>query len=145
MATAESNIAKFPTPSERPGAYVLIYDGHCKFCQANMRCLAAIDQGRVAYISLHDPMVAENWPELTYDQLMERIYLIDHQGHAHGGAAAFRFLSRKLMALWPLAPLLHIPGSLPIWQFAYKQIARIRYRFGRIDECDNGSCAVHFK
>ena len=76
---------------------------------------------------------------------MDRIYLVDNKGNKHGGAAAFRFLSRKLIALWILAPLLHIPYSLSLWQFVYKRIAKIRYRFGRIEDCEDGSCSLHFK
>ena len=138
--------AVFPSPLDRPNApYILIYDGHCRFCRANIAGVAAIDRGKVAYLSLHDVEVQKRWPDLTYDQLMERMYLVDlATGDKHGGAAAFRFLSRKLPALWIFAPLMHIPGSLPLWQFLYSRIARIRYKFGRIEECENGSCSLHF-
>lgn len=144
MATVTNVPPTFPTPTERPEAYVLIYDGHCKFCIANVRWMAAIDQGKVAYLSLHDRQVTERWPNLTHDQLMKQIYLVDDQGNQHGGAAAFRFLSRKLVGLWLLAPLLHIPFSLPLWQCIYKRIASLRYRFGRIEECEDGTCSLHF-
>lgn len=142
MATVEKT-PDFPTLEERPGAYVVIYDGHCKFCRANVRWISAIDQGKVAYVSLHDAIVKERWPELTYEQLMDHLYLIDGDDK-FPGAAAFRFLSRKLVALWPLAPVMHIPRSLPLWQFCYDRISRIRYRFGKIDDCENGSCSIHF-
>lgn len=135
--------AEFPTIAERPHAYVVIYDGQCKFCRANVKWISAIDQGKVSYISLHDPEVAERWPELTHEQLMKHLYLVDGDDK-YRGAAAFRFLSRKLVALWPIMPVMHIPGSLPLWQFIYDQIARIRYRFGKIDPCESGTCSVHF-
>lgn len=143
MSTATINSADFPTLAERPDGYVVIYDGHCKFCRANVRWISAVDQGKVAYVSLHDPIVQERWPELSYQQLMDHLYLIDGEDK-YPGAAAFRFLSRKLIALWPLAPIMHIPFSLPLWQFVYDRIARIRYRFGKTDDCDNGSCSIHF-
>ena len=146
MATVTSPTKTLPSPTERPNAYVLIFDGKCKFCWANVGSLAKIDQGKVAYLSLHDPIVAERWPKLTHEMLMDRIYLIDQQNNKLGGAAAFRFLSRKLIGLWLLAPLLHIPGSLPLWQFVYRCIAKVRYRFGRIeDECEDGTCHLHFE
>ena len=135
--------ADFPTMQDRPDAFVMIYDGHCKFCRANIRWISAIDQGRIAYVSLHDPIVRERWPELSYEQLMEHLYLVDGEDK-YPGAAAFRFLSRNLVALFPIAPLMHIPGSLRVWQYMYDCVARIRYRFGRIEDCENGTCSVHF-
>ncbi len=143
MSTVETKAADFPTLDERPDAYVMIYDGYCKFCRANLRWISAVDQGKVSYVSLHDAVVAERWPELSHEQLMEHLYIIDGEDK-YAGAAAFRFLSRKLVALWPLMPLMHIPGTLPLWQFCYNKVSRIRYRFGRIDACEDGTCKVHF-
>jgi predicted DCC family thiol-disulfide oxidoreductase YuxK len=136
-----------PTPAERPEAAVVIFDGHCKFCTGQVQNLARWDgKGRLAFISLHDPEVARRWPDLTHDLLMEQMYLIDPQGNRYLGAAAFRYLSRKLPKLWLLAPLMHIPFSLPAWQFLYRQIARRRYLMGKTtDACDDGACKVHFK
>lgn len=143
MATVTSTF-EFPSVDDRPDASVLIYDGHCKFCRANIRWISAIDEGKVAYISLHDPFVKDRWPELSHEQLMKHIYLIDGD-QKYPGAAAFKQLSRKLKMLWPIMPLMHIPFSLPVWQFFYNKVARIRYRFGRIeDDCENGACSVHF-
>ena len=60
-----------PDPEERPGAATLIYDGHCRFCIAQVQRLARWDRsGKLAFVSLHDPRVAELCPDLTHDQLM---------------------------------------------------------------------------
>jgi predicted DCC family thiol-disulfide oxidoreductase YuxK len=141
--STDTTTTEFPTLDDRPDAWVVIYDGHCKFCRANIHWISAVDQGKVAYVSLHDPVVQARWPELTHEQLMDHLYLIDG-ANKYAGAAAFRFLSCKLVALWPLAPLMHIPGSLPVWQFFYDRVARIRYRFGKVEDCENGACHVHF-
>ncbi|HND52233.1 MAG TPA: DUF393 domain-containing protein [Pirellulaceae bacterium] len=134
-----------PSPEERPGAAVLLYDGHCRFCTAQVRRIARWDwRKRISFLSLHDPRVAGDYPDLTYDALMQEMYVVDPAGGRHGGPAALRYLSRQLPALWPLAPILHIPGSLPLWGWVYQQIARRRYWFGRTDECTDGACAVHF-
>lgn len=146
MATARVTAEKtFPTPTDRADAsYVLIFDGNCKFCRANIQFIHAVDRGKVAYLSLHDAVVQERWPDLTYDQMMKHMYLVDLEtGEKHPGVYAFRLLSRKLMGLWVLAPFLHIPGSLPVWRFLYSQIAKHRYKFGRVEECD-GACELHF-
>ena len=146
MPAIASPAANLPSPSERPEADILIFDGQCRFCWAQMVRLHAIDTGGgLAYFSLHDPEVARRWPELSYEELMRHIYLVEANGDQHAGAAAFRLLSRKLRWLWWLAPIMHIPGSLPIWQFVYRQVARIRYRFGRVEECEGSTCSLHYE
>jgi len=134
-----------PTPAERPEADVVIYDGDCGFCTKQVQRLARWDGGRrLAFVSLHDPLVAERYPDLSHDDMMREMYLVDRHGRRHGGAAAFRYLTRRLPRLWLLAPVMHIPFSLPLWQWGYHQIARRRYRISGKSECDGGSCSVHF-
>jgi predicted DCC family thiol-disulfide oxidoreductase YuxK len=133
-----------PSPTERPDADVVVYDGNCRICTSQIRRLPWWDcQGKLAYLSLHDPEVARRYPDLTYEMLMRDMYIVDRAGHRHRGAAAIRYLSRRLRRLWWLAPLLHIPFSLPLWQFLYRQIADRRYRFGRVESCDDGACSLH--
>jgi predicted DCC family thiol-disulfide oxidoreductase YuxK len=122
---------------------VVLYDGECKFCIGQIAHLRRLDRaGRLRFVSLHDPQVAIDYPDLSYDQLMEQIWVIDPRGGRHGGAYALRYLSRVLPLLWPLAPMLHIPGLMPVWSWIYRQIARRRYRIaGR--HCEGGTCAIH--
>jgi predicted DCC family thiol-disulfide oxidoreductase YuxK len=139
---------ELPSPAERPNADVVIYDGQCRFCTAGAARLAKWDKGeRLAFVSLHDPQVATQWPDLTHDMLMEQMYVVDRQGQRHGGAAAFRYLTRRLPRLWLLAPLLHLPFSLPLWRWGYKQVAKRRYKIAgkSTGGCQDGACAVHFK
>jgi predicted DCC family thiol-disulfide oxidoreductase YuxK len=132
-------------PAQRPEADLVIFDGQCRFCRAQVERLARWDRGqKLAFISLHDPRVPERFPDLTHEQLMQDMYLIDRRGHRHRGAAALKYLSRQLRPLWPLAPILHLPFVLPVAQAVYRQIAKRRYLMGKIDDCDDGSCRVHF-
>jgi predicted DCC family thiol-disulfide oxidoreductase YuxK len=144
---AAPRVSKLPSPEELPGVDVVIYDGDCKFCTAQVQRLAKFDgKRRLAFLSLHDPSVAKNYPDLTYDMLMDQMYVVNPKGGRHAGAAAFRYLSRRLPKLWLLAPLMHIPGSLPLWQWGYRQIAKRRYLMGKTGEaCDGDACKVHFK
>ena len=97
-----------PTPEENPSADIVIYDGHCKFCTGQVQNLARWDRSgkRLAFISLHDPDVARRFPDLSYDQLMKEMYLVDQTGRRHAGAAAFRYLTTRLPRLYPLAPIM---------------------------------------
>ena len=135
-----------PTPQELPEADVVIFDGRCSFCTAGAQRLARWDgKARLAFISLHEPAVAQQYPDLTHEQLMEQMFVVDQQGHRYGGAAAFRYLTRRLPRLWPIAPLMHIPGSLPLWQWCYRQVARRRYLLKPQQQCDDDACKVHFR
>jgi predicted DCC family thiol-disulfide oxidoreductase YuxK len=134
-----------PTPTEHPGKDVVIYDGDCQFCCRQVERLKRLDgQNRLAFLSLHNDEVSRYAPNLTHDQLMEQMYVVDQKGRQHGGAAAFRYLSCRLPRLWMLAPLMHIPFSLPIWRWLYGQVAKRRYRWNK-PACENGSCKIHFK
>jgi predicted DCC family thiol-disulfide oxidoreductase YuxK len=148
LAPVAEAAPRLPSPRENPQADIVIYDGHCRFCRAQVERLARWDRGgkRLAFLSLHDPEVKKRFPDLSYDQLMEEMYVVDQRGRRHAGAAAFRYLTTRLPRLYVLAPLLHLPFTLPLWRWGYRQVAKRRYRFGKTaDACDDGSCRVHFK
>lgn len=135
-----------PAPADRPTADVVIYDGQCSFCVAGVKRLQFFDcQSRLAYLSLHDPEVARRYPDLDHDELMQNMYVIEgRSGERHRGADAIRYLSRRLRRLWWLAPLLHIPGSMPLWRWCYRQFASRRYLlFGKVEQCTDGACSLH--
>ena len=137
---------RLPTPAERPDADIVIYDGHCRICTAQIKKLLWWDcQGKLAYLSLHDPEVARRFPDLTHEQLMREMVVVDRHGKRHPGAEAIRYLSRRLRRLWWLAPILYIPLSLPLWRWLYRQVAKRRYKFGKTAECDGGTCSLHGK
>lgn len=130
-------------PDARPGSDVVIYDGHCRICSSQMQTLARLDlTRRLTFLSLHDRRVTDRYPDLSFAELMKQMYVIDCAGQRHAGILAIRHLSRRLPALWLLALLLHLPGSLPLWKRLYEQIARHRYRFGRM-QCSEGTCYLH--
>jgi predicted DCC family thiol-disulfide oxidoreductase YuxK len=147
-ATLTSDI-HLPTPAENPDADIVIFDGHCKFCTGQVQRLARWDgKGRrLAFLSLHDPEVAKRFPDLTYDQLIEEMVVVDKNGRRYGGAAAFRYLTTRLPRLYALAPLMHLPFMMPLWRWGYRQVAKRRYLLmGKTaDVCDDGTCHVHFK
>ena len=129
---------------KHPEQDTILFDGECRFCQRQIAILSNLDlRNRFIYKSLHDPSVTADFPELTIEQLQEQMFVIDTQGNARGGATAVRYLSRQLPLLWPLTLLLHIPGSLPLWNRLYAFIAKRRlWIAGR---CDTTSCQTNKK
>jgi predicted DCC family thiol-disulfide oxidoreductase YuxK len=142
--------SSLPDSPQNPDADLVLYDGRCVFCTRSVHQLRKFDgKNRLAFVSIHDPLVAERFPDLSLEQLMEQMYVIPHSNphQRYGGAAAIRYLSRRLPKLWLLAPLLHIPFSMPLWQYLYRQVARRRYRLAKHSgECDeSGTCELHFE
>ena len=135
-----------PDPDSLSDADVVIYDGQCNFCRSQVNNLRRLDVGgqRLAYISLHDPRVAERYADLDHQSLMDQMYVVDAQGRRHGGADAVRYLSRRLPMLWLAAPILHLPGTANLWRWLYRQVAKRRYKLAG-KSCENDVCSVHMK
>ena len=110
---------ELPDPDQRSTADVVIYDGQCNFCKASVRQLKRLDcwGNRLAFISLHDERVAERYPDLSHDDLMKQMYIVDQSDRRHAGGDAVRYLSRRLPLLWLIAPVLHIPGTAGLWRW----------------------------
>lgn len=143
--------ATLPNPEQCADCDVVIFDGKCNACKLAARRMHSLDVGqrRLTFLSLHDERVAERYPDLHPDDLMAQMYVVDTAGNRHGGADAIRYLSRRLPMLWPLAPLLHIPGTAKLWRWMYRGIARNRYWisrkfFGTKNNCESGTCSIHF-
>ncbi|MCM2375116.1 thiol-disulfide oxidoreductase DCC family protein [Aporhodopirellula aestuarii] len=144
--------ASLPDPDSHPDRDVVVFDGHCNACALAARRLHQMDfgHGRLAFLSLHDPRVTQRYSDLSFDDLMSQMYVIDTEGNRHGGADAVRYLSRRLPVLWIVAPLLHIPGTAGLSRRLYGVVARNRYWisrkfFGTKDVCDSDSCSIHFR
>ena len=71
---------------------------------------------------------------------MTEMVVVDARGRVWRGAGAVRYLSRRLVALWPLALPLHVPGSMPLWSALYRLVARNRYRLA--GTCADGACRL---
>jgi len=130
------------TTSTKPHRDVVLYDGKCRFCRSQIAILRRLDvTGRLELVSLHDPRVAQDFPEIPLEDLMQEMIVVDRSGQVYRGVRSLRLLSRRLPLLWPLAIPLHLPGSLPVWSWLYRLIARNRYRIA--GTCDDGTCRPH--
>lgn len=144
MACTGATTQELPSPDERPDADVVIYDGRCGICMAQVKKLPWWDcQGKLSYLSLHDPRVTERFPDLTHEELMREMVIVDRHGRRHRGAYALRYLTRRLRRLWWLAPLLCFPGAMLLWKPLYRHVAQGRYRLSRKTACNGGGCERH--
>jgi predicted DCC family thiol-disulfide oxidoreductase YuxK len=129
------------TTRHHPSRDTVLYDGHCRFCRSQIAILRRLDpSGRLTFTSLHDDSVARDFPEIPPESLDQQMYVVDRRGVARGGADAVRYLSRRLVLLWPLAVLLHVPGTMPLWKNLYAFVARRRMLIA--GSCENGTCRL---
>lgn len=130
-------------PDSAKADHVVIYDGQCNFCRGQVQRLARLDlAGRLGFLSLHDSRAAERYPDLSHEDLMQQMYVVSPDGRRRGGSDAIRYLSRKLPLLWPVMPLLHLPGTAPLWRWMYQQVAKRRYKI-RGRACNGDACSTH--
>ncbi len=76
---------------------------------------------------------------------MSQMYVVDPAGGRHGGIEAVKYITRQLKILWPLAAILHVPGTGWFWTKCYRIVARNRYRLAGKHTCDGDSCSIHFR
>jgi len=134
------------TPS---GRFVMLYDGHCRFCTEGSRRLEAwMRRGSVERADFQLPGVLERFPGLTHEKCMERLHLVAPDGRVFAGVEAIvRALATRPL-LGRLAYLYFVPGLRQLFDGLYKVIAAHRYRLmGRAvaaGGCEGGTCSIHF-
>ena len=120
----------------------LIYDGGCGFCRASLARIEALDPtGRIEPVDFHSADVASLHSALTPEACHTRMYLLEPTGRLSGGFDAFQRLSLWLPMLWPIAPLLNLPGLGLIGRPVYDWVARNRFNLlHRSHACEQNAC-----
>ncbi len=125
-----------------PGQALVLFDGFCPFCRLSMNCIRRLDWfGALAWRSFRLPEnVPPTTPPLDPVRLEEEMHLIGPTGSPilHG-FGAFRYMAWRIPSLFPLAPLLYLPGVPWLGQKAYQYIAK--NRFGMLP-CKDGVCTI---
>jgi predicted DCC family thiol-disulfide oxidoreductase YuxK len=136
----------FPTSADRA---VVLYDGQCAFCRKSVDLLRRLDWlGRLRFGDVRDPaqvpVVTRSGDRaitgLDPSRLLEEMHVLTADGRrVHHGFGALRWLAWRLPLLWPVAPLLYVPGVLPLGQRLYLWVARNRFR---LVPCHGGVCML---
>ncbi len=142
-------MAHAATRTRPPGRYVLLYDGHCKFCTAGAKRLAAWMRSVPCELAdFQSAGVLDRFPGIPYDACMERLHLVTPAGHVHGGVEALVAALATVPLIGPLASIYFVPGLHQLLDRLYELVAAHRYRImGKAvaaGECDGGTCALHF-
>lgn len=117
--------------SQAAEPWVFYYDGECGFCICWVHRLERLDRaGRVswaAFQSLDSPPRGIGWEDLKRSAYLDTDPRTGAAG-LHEGFFAFRQLTRRIPALFPLAPVLWLPGMAWLGSRVYRWVANNRYR-----------------
>lgn len=128
---------------------VMIYDGACGLCTTSQRLAQRLDWlHRIEYLDAQTvEAVQARFPKLDADAILGAIHVITPDGQVHVGYAGVRALTRQLLPVLWLYPLLGLPGIRWLGSKVYNWVAANRYRLnwllGTPDPCVEGRCAVH--
>jgi predicted DCC family thiol-disulfide oxidoreductase YuxK len=120
----------------------VLYDGQCLFCRKSIESLKKLDRlGRLSYVNARDPGQLPAGPRpLDPDRLLREMHLVTPDGRrVYHGFGALRWLAWRLPLLWPVAPLLYLPGVPALGQRLYLWVARNRFR---LVPCHGGVCTL---
>jgi len=123
----------------------VLYDGQCPLCLKSVRILRSLDWfTRLEFVDVRDTTLPDlHNPLVVGAPLLDQMHVLTPDGSAiYGGFAAFRWLAWRLPPLFPLAPLLYVPGIPWLGDRIYKWVARNRFR---LVPCHDGACTVESK
>ncbi len=140
-AALVSRLPAWLAGAKRGVKYRVCYDTFCPICRQSRWLLEGLDAGRrLAFRDIHDRQaMAREAPGVGYARALAEMIVIAPDGRTAGGFDAFRMIARVLPALWPVLPLLYVPGVAQVGRRVYKWVARNRYR---LVKCD-GICSLH--
>ena len=116
----------------------VLYDGLCPLCVRTIRVLAALDVfSRLEFQDFRRMNLEEfnkrHSLSLTADRL-EKEMAVRAGSTVTTGFEAYRSLARVLPALWPLVPVLFLPGAARVGERVYEKVASHRLRLLKCDE-----------
>jgi predicted DCC family thiol-disulfide oxidoreductase YuxK len=127
---------------------LLIYDGECRFCQAQVARMRRWAGAQLVPLPLQKPGLLEALG-ISQEEAMAAMQLVTQDGRIYAGVEAVTQALRHRPILGRLLRLYYVPGCRHLADLGYRLVARYRYRLmGRAiarGECDGGSCALHLE
>ena len=121
---------------------VVLYDGQCPLCRKTASILRRLDWlGRLRFNDCRDAVgIPPNTAHLDPGRMIEQMHVLTpDRATAFAGFRAVRWIAGRVPVLWPLYPLLFIPGMAKVGQQLYLWIARNRFR---LVPCRGGVCTI---
>jgi predicted DCC family thiol-disulfide oxidoreductase YuxK len=126
----------------RPNQAVILYDGDCALCRKTTSILRRLDWlGRLAFHNGRDAAgIPANTARLHAGRMIQEMHVLTpDRKQALSGFRAVRWIAGRVPVLWPLYPLLFVPGMARLGQRLYLWVARNRFR---LVPCRDGVCTI---
>ena len=107
----------------------VLYDGGCGLCERTAGWLRWADvRKRLTFSDINSEWdrLIQRYPSLDRDACLAAMHVMAPDGTITAGFDGFRTLARVVPALWPVWPLLFVPGVPPIGRRVYGYVAQNR-------------------
>ena len=121
----------------------VLFDGLCAFCMSSVAILTRLDWlHRFKYHDCRDTTTLQfKNSELDAARMLEQMHIVAPDGErVLSGYAAVRWIACRIPLLWPIVPILFLPGMTRLGQRIYLEIARRRFR---LMPCHGDICTIH--
>ena len=125
-----------------PDQAIVLYDGDCPLCRKTTEFLKRLDWfGRLRFHNCRDTAaIPAHTAHLDPARMIQEMHVLTpDRANAYSGFRAVRWIAGRVPALWPLYPLLFIPGTARLGQRLYLWVARNRFR---LMPCRDGVCTI---
>jgi predicted DCC family thiol-disulfide oxidoreductase YuxK len=121
---------------------IVLYDGDCPLCRKTTAILKRLDWfRRLRFQNCRDAAaIPPNTAHLDPERMIQEMHVLTPgRTSAYSGFRAVRWIAGRVPVLWPLYPLLFIPGMARLGQRLYLWIARNRFH---LLPCRGGVCTI---
>jgi predicted DCC family thiol-disulfide oxidoreductase YuxK len=121
---------------------LVLYDGECPICRKTVSILKRLDWlHALRFHNCRDTAgIPPNTAHLDPARMIEQMHVLTpDRTTAYHGYRAGRWIAGRIPLLWPLYPLLFLPGMAKLGQRAYLWIARNRFH---LMPCRDGVCTI---
>jgi predicted DCC family thiol-disulfide oxidoreductase YuxK len=125
-----------------PHHAIVLYDGDCPLCRKTVSILKRLDWfDRLRFHNCRDTArIPANTAHLDPARMIAEMHVLTpDRTQARSGFRAVRWIAGRVPILWPLYPLLFVPGLPRLGQRLYLWVARNRFR---LVPCRDGVCTI---